>query len=137
MDRDERDLNLLSIFHFVMAGLAALGGSVPVVHVLIGFAMVRDPSLTSGPGAPPFNLGWIFVGVGAFAIVVGWSLAFALVFSGLSLRARRRYWFCFVVSCLICLNMPLGTALGVFTLIVLSRPTVKRAFGLAVPESGP
>lgn len=133
MERDERDLSLLSIFHFVMAALASLGGSVPIIHVLLGLKMLSDPAfLSGGRGAPPpFNPGWLFVGIGAFAIVLGWTMAFALVFSGLSLRGRRRYWFCFILACLICLNMPLGTALGVFTLIVLSRATVKQAFGVA------
>lgn len=132
MEKDQSELGLLGILHFVMAGLAALAGSIPIVHLLIGLKMVSDPSfMTGGRGAPPpFNPGWVFVGVGALLIVLGWTWAFVLVFSGLSLRSQRRYWLSFVVACLTCLNFPLGTALGVFTLVVLSRASVKKLYGL-------
>lgn len=133
MEKDQNELNLLSILHFVMAGLAALVGSIPVVHLLLGFRMLTDPSFLGGGGPPPpFNPGWLFVIVGALAILLGWSWAFVLVFSGLSLRSQRRYWLSFVVACITCLNFPLGTALGVFTLLVLSRPSVKQMYGLPV-----
>jgi len=131
MDKDQSELGILSILHFVMAGLAALTGSIPVVHLLIGLKMVSDPSFLAGGHPPPFNPGWVFVGVGAVLILLGWTWAFVLVFAGLSLRAYKRYWFCFVVACITCVNVPLGTALGVFTIIVLSRPTVKSLFGIA------
>lgn len=133
MEKDQQELGLLSIFHFVMAGLAALAGSIPVVHLLIGLKMLSDPSFVGGGAGPPppFNPGWIFAGVGGLLIVMGWTWAFVLLFAGLSLRSNRRYWFCFVVACLTCLNVPLGTALGIFTVLVLSRPSVKQLFGVA------
>jgi hypothetical protein len=35
---------------------------------------------------------------------------------------------CFVVAAIECIFMPFGTVLGVFTIIVLSRPSVKALF---------
>jgi hypothetical protein len=131
MNKDENELNLLSIFHFVMAGLGAIGGCVPVIYLLIGIMMIRDPRGLVGPGGPPVNPGWFFIVFGGVFMLVIWTVALCLLISGMSLRARQRYWFCFVISCIICLNMPLGTALGVFTLIVLSRASVKQIFGVA------
>jgi hypothetical protein len=32
------------------------------------------------------------------------------------------------MACIICLSIPFGTVLGVFTIIVLNRPTVKARF---------
>jgi hypothetical protein len=129
MDKDESDLKLLSILFFVMSGFAALGGSVPVLHAVIGVMMLRDPKGLAGPGGPPINPGYFFLGFGLVFIVIGWTIAFLLVLSGLSLRNKTRYWLCFVMACILCLQFPLGTALGVFTLIVLSRPSVKQLFG--------
>jgi len=40
----------------------------------------------------------------------------------------RHYRFCFGVACLNCLSFPFGNILGIFTLIVLLRPSVKRRF---------
>jgi hypothetical protein len=45
-----------------------------------------------------------------------------------SLGTRRRRTLCLVTAGLTCASFPLGTALGIFTFIVLSRPTVKTLF---------
>jgi len=41
---------------------------------------------------------------------------------------HTRYWFAFVMACIECLFIPFGTILGVFTIIVLSRESVKTLF---------
>ncbi len=42
--------------------------------------------------------------------------------------------FCLVMACVACLFMPFGTVLGVFTIIVLARPSVQTLFSRpAVP----
>jgi hypothetical protein len=48
--------------------------------------------------------------------------------AGRSLAARKRYTFCIIVAAISCTFFPLGTALGVFTILVLSRPSVKALF---------
>jgi hypothetical protein len=84
----------------------------------------------NGPGnsGPPAALGWVFIAVGGGIMLVLWTLAGCLLFAGRCLARQKAYMFCFVVACLSCLQMPLGTLLGVFTLIVLSRPSVKDRF---------
>ena len=62
-------------------------------------------------------------------MVVGWTLAVCLVVAARSLNQRKRYLFCLVIAGItaaVC--MPFGTVLGVFTIIVLLRPSVKEAF---------
>jgi hypothetical protein len=44
------------------------------------------------------------------------------------LSERRNPTFIMVIAAIQCLNMPLGTALGVFTIVVLQRASVKRLF---------
>ena len=73
-------------------------------------------------------MGSIFAIFGGIFMVIGLATTVALVISGLGLRRRRRRTLSFVVACLICLNVPFGTALGVFTLIVLSRASVKALY---------
>ena len=48
-----------------------------------------------------------------------------------------RHWYytaCFLAGILTCLAFPLGTILGIFTLIVLSKTETKRLFGRTIPE---
>ena len=58
------------------------------------------------------------------------ALAYAvLVALAGSFIARTRHWtFCIVVAAVSCAFFPFGTVLGVFTIIVLSKPDVKAAF---------
>lgn len=129
MDPDENHLSLLRVFYFVMAALVGLAGCLPIVHVLIGVKLILDPGFAPGAASGPFNPGWMFVGVGALIIVVAWTLATMLALTGRFLGQRTNYMFCFVLAVIVCLNFPLGTTLGVFTLVVLTRPRVKELFG--------
>jgi hypothetical protein len=127
--RDNEHLQMLSIFHYVLAGLTALGATIPVIHLGVGIAMITG-AFGPPPAGPPPALGWVLVGVASFIILFGWTMAVCQAVAGRCLARRRRYTFCFVVACLSCLSMPLGTILGVFTLVVLCRPSVKEAFGV-------
>ena len=50
----------------------------------------------------------------------------------MSLARRRRYLYCLILAGVMAATcMPFGTVLGVFTIIVLMRPSVKQAFGAA------
>ena len=130
--QDEEHLRLLTMFHYVYAGLKALFACVPIIHVGLGILMLTGhfpPGPQSVPGVPVMvGMGSLFVILGVLFIVFGWVQA-ALVFAaGRCLAARRRLVFCQVVAGLMCISIPLGTALGAFTLVVLSRPSVKEYF---------
>jgi hypothetical protein len=128
-ESDAQYLRLLSVFHFVVGGICALCGCFPIIHLSLGIAIVAG-AFDDGRNPPPAFMGWIFViGAGAF-IACAWVFAGCLVLAGYWLAKRRHYWFCFVISCLACAFQPFGTVLGVFTIIVLLRPSVKELFGL-------
>ncbi|MEO1377496.1 MAG: hypothetical protein AAFW70_25095, partial [Cyanobacteria bacterium J06635_10] len=58
-------------------------------------------------------------------IIFQGAIAIATILSGRFLKLHKRYWFSFVTACFLCLFTPFGTILGVFTLIVLCRQSVK------------
>ena len=62
-------------------------------------------------------------------IAAAWSFAVVLLFAARYLQEHRRYMFCLIVAGLECVFMPFGTVLGVFTIIVLLRPSVRQLFG--------
>jgi len=127
MNKDLEQLRLLSIFHYVLAGVTALFSLFPLIHVVVGLAVVfGGPSM--GNEVPPPVFGWLFVLIGGFFILAGISLAVLIFFAGRMLSRRRHYLFCFVAAALECLFMPLGTVLGIFTIVVLSRESVKALF---------
>lgn len=132
--QDAEHLKLLAIFHYVMAGLLMMVGCAFIFHVVIGGVMVSG-GLGSGPtsGGPPKEFGWFFIVAGCLAMLFFWALGVAHFLAGRWLSARRNWTFCFVVACISCLSFPLGTTLGVFTILVLQRPSVKALFGQSIP----
>ena len=131
MDRDTEHLNLLAIFHYVVAGLAALLSFFPLLYTAVGVIFIfaaRHGTPTPGEELPPEFLGWIFVGVGSFLFLVGIAMAICILIAGRCLSRRRCYSFALVMACIECLFVPFGTILGVFTIIALSRESVKAFF---------
>src|SRR5262245_9729409 len=129
MNQDEQQLRLLSIFHYVCAAIVALFACIPLVHLFVGLMMVFRPQ-SFGPGKeqPPEFVGWIFIGIGSTIILIGWTMAAVLAWAGRCLNRRVHYTLCCVAAGVACMFMPFGTVLGVFTLIVLMRPSVKALF---------
>jgi len=140
--QDAEHLKLLAIFHYVFAGMAALFGSIPIIHVIIGIMMVSGkipmgPPASSSAGAPPplmpSDFGWFFIVIGGGIVLLSWVYAGLVFYAGRCLSARQKRTFCFVMACISCLHVPLGTALGVFTMLVLQRPTVQALFARQLP----
>jgi hypothetical protein len=131
--QDAEHLRLLSIFHYVVAGMQALFSSFPILHFVIGaLAFFGAGTFGKADGRLPGMLfgGFFMLFAGAF-ILIGWSLAVCLVVAGRSLSQRKRHMFCLVVAGIeAAMCVPFGTVLGVFTIIVLLRPSVKAAFGV-------
>ncbi len=128
--QDLEHLRLLSIFHYIAAAVLGCLSCLPVFHLTIGIVMIVAPQhVTSSGGAPPPEfLGWIFAVFAGVFMLLGWSFAVCLFLGGLFLARRKRYLFCLVVAGIACLWTPIGTVLGVFTIIVLMRPAVKQLF---------
>ena len=129
-NQDTEHLRLLTIFHYVVAGIVALGSLVPLLHVAMGIAIIAGTfdELGQNAQAPPAIFGWMIVGFSAFFIVCGLAMAIVVAMAGQRIQQHRSLTFCLVVAGLECLFTPIGTALGVFTFIVLSRPSVKELF---------
>jgi hypothetical protein len=128
MEGDEQRLDTLGVLYFVLAGLFAVIGCVPIVHAILGLRLLWDPGFAPGASAGPFNPGWLFLGVSLVLMLSIWTLAVLLGLTGRCLRERRARTFCFVMAVIVCSNFPLGTLLGVFTIVTLTRPSVKLAF---------
>ena len=129
--KDEEHLRLLAIFHYVVAGIGALFASFPLIHVAVGIMMLVNPGAMGagkGAGAAPVGFGYLFIAVGAFFVLLGWSAAVCTFISGRYLARRRKRMFSFVVACLLCAFAPFGTVLGIFTIIVLSKESVQRLY---------
>jgi MFS family permease len=130
MQADEEHLNLVAVFHYVVAAMTALFSCFALIYIGLGLAMILHPESMSGSHGepPPAFMGWLFTSIGIAFLIGAWTYVFCLFLAGRFLKRRRHYIFCLVMAGLSCMWMPFGTVLGVFTFIVLLRPEVKAMF---------
>jgi hypothetical protein len=132
---DEQHLQLLSIFHYVLAGFAALFACFPIFHFTIGIVTLVE-AVTQPPESgmiPLAMFGLLFTVLSGLFMLFGWVFAILIALTGFSLHKRKRYTFCLVMAGVECIFQPFGTVLGVLTIIVLVRPSVKEMFVPQIP----
>jgi hypothetical protein len=130
MNKDTEHLQLLAIFHYVVAGVAALCSFFPLLYSVMG-GFLLYAAQHPGPNnqePPPVFLGWIFIAVGAVFFLAGITMAICILIAGRCLSRRKGYSFALVIACIECLFVPFGTILGVFTIVALSRESVRALF---------
>ena len=128
MSQDLEHLKLLSIFHYVVAGMAALFACIPFIHFFMGLALATGAFSNTDPEARPM-IGLAIMAFAGLFILAGWTLAVLVAFTGRNLQKRKRYTFCLVMAGVECIFVPVGTVLGVFTIIVLVRDSGKELLG--------
>jgi hypothetical protein len=134
VDKDANDLRTLSICWYVLAGLQALASCLFLLYIAFGVFMMLIGG-AAGAGTREPGAAVPFLGFGAFMLCVGLvPLAIVLTVAYLnytvarSLPLRKNLTLCYIMSAIVCLGIPLGTILGIFTFVVLNRPSVKASF---------
>jgi hypothetical protein len=126
--RDRDHLNLLSVFHYVVAGMGLLGGAFLVVHYLFMNILMNEVVRDQKASPPPQEFFLVMKMLYAvFGVLLGVGIL-VNVLSALFMRQRRHRVFSMVVAGLNCLQFPFGTVLGVFTFIVLMRESVQALY---------
>ncbi len=137
-NEDVKNIDLLSMFHYIVGGITALFSCIPFIHVFMGLAMVSGKFFQDNKGSgPPPVLGWLFVIMGVVFIVLGWSMAVCILVAGKKLKQHKNRIFCMIVAGIECMFMPIGTILGVFTLITLNKDSIKEMFAQQNPPPIP
>ncbi len=140
-DRDAEHLRILSVCWYVLAGIQGLMACFVLLYVLFGVGMMlfgaaagtaagnaaRDPS-GAVVGLPFMGMGAMLGCFGLFLFLMAGTLAFLNFKTGQSLARRRNLTLIYVMAAVACMAVPMGTLLGVFTFIVLSRPGVRATF---------
>lgn len=127
---DEEHLRMLPIFYWVLGAMDILFSLYGLLYVAYGvfFLMVPFDSAASSAEEFPAFIGWFMFAMGA-AFIVGFGvLATLKILAGFWIRRRRHRTACLVIAGISCLTIPFGTIVGVFTFLVLARPSVAALF---------
>lgn len=128
---DKQYLKLLSIFHYIVGAMTALFSFFPLIHIAIGIAMLCGAF--EGKDAPPRFLGLFFVILPSIFMLCGWAMAVCIIVAGRKLARYRARTYCLVIAAIECIFVPFGTILGVFTIIMLMKDSVKAMFAASQP----
>lgn len=130
---EDKYLSVLSIIHYVMAIPVILVGCFPLIHLTIGLGMLLgDFPVQPGSAPPPEGLfemvGSMFVVIATIIVATFWGLGISMIVVGRALAKRRFHTFCLVVAFFVAMFAPLGTILGLLTILLLVQPTVRARF---------
>ena len=136
MTEDEGHLDNLAIGHYVVGAIMVAFSCLPLLHLGMGVAMMAgafpvEAEIESDIEMLPGFFAWMFIGMGALFFLLGQAVSIGVIISGRFLKQRKNYMYSFVLGCLMCFFVPVGTILGVFTIIILSRESVKQLYGRA------
>lgn len=124
MRQDLDHLRTLAICHFIYGGLQLLGMLAGGVIIGLGMLVMSLPP-PPGSGMTMTTVGWFYI-MGIFTIVFSLIDGTLTLIAGFDLRKRKRWTLTFTMAIVnAVMGFPLGTVLGVFTIIVLIRPSVK------------
>jgi hypothetical protein len=116
MNDIEKKLNTIGTLYFVLAVLCIPASFIAPV-VLFRSTSAADPQVRT-----------IMMLAAGGGLIGSFLLTACIALVGHAMRKRRWWTFCFIVSILMCPSFPLGTALGIFSLITLNKPETKEMF---------
>ncbi len=118
----------LSIGWYMAGGLTLLCGSLPILHIVMGIAIATGTLRGSqGPEAEPI-FGIFLALIGLVFVLVAYAIGASIVYAGHCITKRKHRVFLFVISGIVCMFAPFGTALGVITILALTRTDLSAEF---------
>lgn len=123
IEKLEKQLNVVSVLFMASSGLCLLGLLfIPIHYTMMQSMMNIDfPHQDNGPNPREIfdhmrETMWLMYGVmGVFFLILG----AVLLSTGINLYRKKHKRFCIVGSAMICICIPWGTALGIWSLILL------------------
>jgi hypothetical protein len=129
---DEEHLRLLSIGHYIAGGLCILFASIFIFHFVMFFFVASNPQffppVQPGHPGPPQGLFRAMGAVIGVFILLGWTFGGLTIYVGRCIKRRVKRGLSLVIACVNLLFIPVGTLLGVASLMVLTRSSVKKGY---------
>lgn len=126
---DEEHLKLLRIGYLISGAWNVFWALFPLLYVAMGVFMlttVPRGKATDQPDVREFAMFFAILGGAVSAFMAALSVMKFL--TARAIGRRRSRLLCLITATISCFALPYGTALGVATFLVLTRPTVRELF---------
>ncbi len=125
---DISHLEMLSVFYWILGGLGLFASFFIFIYGVIFGAIFYNDFMREIIGTVGPNIMDMIAVIYLSIFLMVFSLSILQIIQGFKLMNRRHRGFSIFVACFSLFAFPLGTILGIFTLIALSRPTVKELY---------
>jgi hypothetical protein len=131
---EEQQLRVLEVLHYALGGITAAFFPFGLYFLYEGWGLMHPPPeerIAYRPGQElldPVLWGAALVTLGVLWVTLCLMHGGLLAYVGRCIARRRRRLFSVVFSIFDLTYAPLGSALGIYALVVLSRPKVKAMF---------
>ena len=89
---------MLSIFHYVVAGLSGFFSLFAGIYILMGVLMLCGRLDSAHPDPAAHIMGWVFIAMGSTFLLFGLTFTVCLVLAGRYVKSHRHYTFCLVMA---------------------------------------
>jgi hypothetical protein len=128
----QQQLRLLAMLHYVLGGITAAFAPLCAYLAWLGLPLLQPPSdagVYRGVGfLDPLLVGAFLVTLGVVLGMLSLMHGAILAYVGRCIARRRRRVLCLVFSAFDLMYVPLGTAIGIYALVLLTRPAIKPLF---------
>ena len=136
-NQDADHLKSLAVAFRVVSGLCAVCVNFAWIYVVVGILSIVSPpasvhSTRNDQATFTAGFGAVFIFIGFFILAAGYVVAYFGFKTAKSMDQRTNWNLCFGTSIALMLFQPIGLILGIFSLIVLNRPSVKEMFNPGV-----
>jgi hypothetical protein len=126
---DHEHLRMLELGYLIAGILEIIFSSFFIGHIVIGILTITHKIPSPPSSGFPIPFGYFFLVGGSIIVLGGWTLGILTLIGRRFLRQRRHYIFLLVLAGISCvIATPVGTALGIFTFILLFRPSISALF---------
>ena len=129
--RDAYHLRLLAVFHYILAGFGAVNLLYTfIINVLMRGDIEKMQESVAAGAQSPLTESFQHFSDEITLVMTVWGII-SVILNSLAGLCLQRGWLrgvLLAVSAFNLLNIPLGTVLAIFTLLVLMRPSVRARF---------
>jgi hypothetical protein len=136
---DEEHLRLLSLAHLISGWVTIAFSSLFIFHFIFMLVAALNPEIFPAPPngkspATPDKIFVIFAFAFGFFILMGISFGVAQIVSSKFIKSKKNRVFSYVVGVLNLAFVPYGTVLGICSLNVLGRESIKQSYQSSAPN---
>ena len=121
MNKSEKKLKTISTLYYILTILKLAASFIPLSVIL------QD--------IPQENI-WLAILFTSFGILGSLFILTVFALTGYAIRKHKWWTYCFIISIIVCISFPLGTALGIYTIMTLRNPEIKKLFNYNKKDCG-